>query len=195
MFTGIIETIGSILSLEKEKSNIHFEIRSSLSRFLKTGQSVSHDGVCLTVTKTGKISHWVTAIHETLERTNLKNWNAGYFVNLERCLKANGRIDGHFVQGHIDVTAKCLEIILSNGSWEFKFNYNSKYFNLLVYKGSVSINGVSLTVAKLTKTSFSVCIIPQTFNFTNFQYIRTGDLINVEFDIFGKYIQKICNKN
>ncbi|OFY62447.1 MAG: riboflavin synthase subunit alpha [Bacteroidetes bacterium RIFCSPLOWO2_02_FULL_36_8] len=194
MFTGIIESTGTVLSLKRETKLLHVEIESSLSRNLKPGQSVSHDGVCLTITNVGKSTHRVTAVKETLEKSALKYWKTGSLVNLERCLKANSRIDGHFVQGHVDDTGKCLNAKNSSGDCKFFFSYNAKYSLLLINKGSISINGVSLTIAELNKKSFSVCVIPYTLQHTNFCLIKKDTFVNLEFDLLGKYINRIYSK-
>lgn len=195
MFTGIIEEIGIINSLIKERGNLIIQIQSNISSQLKTDQSVSHNGVCLTVTKKTKHHHFVTAIRETLQITNLKYLTIGDFVNLERSLIVGSRLDGHFVQGHVDQASKVEDIIDNNGSKELIVALNKKHVDLVVHKGSVCLNGISLTISKIKKGSFSVEIIPYTLEHTNFKNIKTGDLINVEFDILGKYIlRKFANK-
>jgi riboflavin synthase len=196
MFTGIIETVGKITNIVREKSNIHFTVQSAISTELKIDQSVSHNGVCLTVTKTIANTHEVTAIQETLDKTNLQFWQIGTLVNLERCMPANGRFDGHIVQGHIDQTGICTEAIETNGSWRYSFEYDtsSGVPNITVEKGSICINGVSLTVVNSKANGFSVAIIPYTFENTNFRTLQKGDTVNLEFDILGKYIQKILSR-
>jgi riboflavin synthase len=194
MFTGIIETFGCVEKIEKENSNINFTFSSSITSELKVDQSLSHNGVCLTVVKIIDKNYVVTAIEETLKRTNLGALGLGDMVNLERCMPANGRFDGHIVQGHIDTTAKCIEINNLNGSWVFVFEYEKNKNNITVEKGSVTINGVSLTVVNSEENIFSVCIIPFTFEHTNFNKLQLGSIVNLEFDIIGKYLKKLLNK-
>ena len=194
MFTGIIETFGRVEKIERENSNINFTFSSSITSELKVDQSLSHNGVCLTVVKIIDKNYVVTAIEETLKRTNLGALGLGDMVNLERCMPANGRFDGHIVQGHIDTTAKCIEINNLNGSWVFVFEYEKNKNNITVEKGSVTINGVSLTVVNLEENIFSVCIIPFTFEHTNFNKLQLGSIVNLEFDIIGKYLKKLLNK-
>lgn len=194
MFTGIIETFGRVEKIERENSNINFTFSSSISSELKVDQSLSHNGVCLTVVKIIDKNYVVTAIEETLKRTNLGALGLGDMVNLERCMPANGRFDGHIVQGHIDTTAKCIEINNLNGSWVFVFEYEKNKNNITVEKGSVTINGVSLTVVNSEENIFSVCIIPFTFEHTNFNKLQLGSIVNLEFDIIGKYLSKLLNK-
>lgn len=194
MFTGIIETFGRLEKIERENSNINFTFSSSITSELKVDQSLSHNGVCLTVVKIIDKNYVVTAIEETLKRTNLGALGLGDMVNLERCMPANGRFDGHIVQGHIDTTAKCIEINNLNGSWVFVFEYEKNKNNITVEKGSVTINGVSLTVVNSEENIFSVCIIPFTFEHTNFNKLTLGSIVNLEFDIIGKYLKKLLNK-
>jgi len=194
MFTGIIETFGRVEKIERENSNINFTFSSSISSELKVDQSLSHNGVCLTVVKIIDKNYVVTAIEETLKRTNLGALVLGDMVNLERCMLANGRFDGHIVQGHIDTTAKCIEINNLNGSWVFVFEYEKNKNNITVEKGSITINGVSLTVVNSEENIFSVCIIPFTFEHTNFNKLQLGSIVNLEFDIIGKYLKKLLNK-
>lgn len=194
MFTGIIETFGRVEKIERENSNINFTFSSSITSELKVDQSLSHNGVCLTVVKIIDKNYVVTAIEETLKRTNLGALGLGDMVNLERCMPANGRFDGHIVQGHIDTTAKCIEINNLNGSWIFVFEYEKNKNNITVEKGSVTINGVSLTVVNSEENIFSVCIIPFTFEHTNFNKLTLGSIVNLEFDIIGKYLKKLLNK-
>ncbi len=194
MFTGIIETFGRVEKIERENSNINFTFSSSITSELNVDQSLSHNGVCLTVVKIIDKNYVVTAIEETLKRTNLGALGLGDMVNLERCMPANGRFDGHIVQGHIDTTAKCLEINNLNGSWVFVFEYEKNKNNITVEKGSVTINGVSLTVVNSEENIFSVCIIPFTFEHTNFNKLQLGSIVNLEFDIIGKYLKKLLNK-
>ena len=190
MFTGIIETLGTVTTIEKDRSNVHFTIESPISGELKIDQSVSHNGACLTVVGLGNGSHRVTAVEETLRRTNLGQWTAGTLVNLERCLPMGGRLDGHIVQGHIDAVAQCVEVTETGGSWRFTFRYQPTPEHLLVDKGSVCLNGVSLTVVNPHDDLFSVAIIPYTWEHTNFKTLRAGDAVNIEFDILGKYISR-----
>ncbi|MBA2613286.1 MAG: riboflavin synthase [Bacteroidetes bacterium] len=194
MFTGIIETLAKVEKIEKEGSNVHFTFSSNVTHELKIDQSVAHNGVCLTVVKINGKDYSVTAIDETLQRTNLGELKIGQFVNLERCMPANGRFDGHIVQGHVDATAKCVEVKDLNGSWEFVFEHAKNKNNITVEKGSITINGVSLTVVISTDTTFSVHIIPYTFEHTNFKEIKTGTSVNLEFDIVGKYVAKLLNR-
>ncbi|MBA3683228.1 MAG: riboflavin synthase [Bacteroidetes bacterium] len=180
MFTGIIETMSKVERIEKEGSNVHFTFSSSVTHELKIDQSVAHNGVCLTVVKIDGKKYTVTAIDETLKRTNLGELKTGDLVNLERCMPANGRFDGHIVQGHVDTTAKCIEVKDLNGSWEFVFEHEKNKNNITVEKGSITINGVSLTVVRSTETTFSVHVIPYTFEHTNFKDIKLGTRINLE---------------
>jgi riboflavin synthase len=193
MFTGIIESVGEVLGLEKSGSNLTFTIQSGLAPELKIDQSVSHNGVCLTVVVVDADRYQVTAIDETLKKTNLGEWKAGTKVNLERCMAANGRFDGHIVQGHVDQTAMCTAVIEQDGSWLYDFEYDAQMGNLTVEKGSISINGVSLTVFNSAENTFRVAIIPYTYEHTNFHQLRLGDRVNLEFDIIGKYLKKIIS--
>ncbi|KXO00687.1 riboflavin synthase subunit alpha [Aequorivita aquimaris] len=190
MFTGIIETIGEIVQLTKEGENLHIEIKSPLAQELKIDQSVSHNGVCLTVVEVKEASYVVTAIQETLDKTNLKTLTKGSLVNLERAMKLGDRLDGHLVQGHVDGTAICKKVENSNGSWVFTFEYDNSEFST-VEKGSITVNGVSLTVVESKNGAFSVAIIPYTFENTNFNKIEQGTEVNLEFDIIGKYVKSI----
>ena len=192
MFTGIIETVGKVTGINKSGSNVEFMVSSSISHKLSTDQSVSHDGVCLTVTKVEGTSHCVTAINETLERSSLQGWQKGQRINLERCMKANGRYDGHIVQGHVDAIAKVISIESRNGSWLFQFELEKE--GLMVEKGSVCLNGVSLTCFDIRSNKFSAAIIPYTFKHTNINRLQPGSIVNIEFDIVGKYICRILNK-
>ncbi len=192
MFTGIIECMGEIVLIENESGNLHFTIQSPISSELKIDQSLSHDGICLTVTAISENTHRVTAIAETIRRTNIQNWKIGGCVNLERCTPLNGRLDGHIVQGHVDIAATCTDIIQDQGSWLFHFSHSSD--QLTVEKGSICINGVSLTVVKSDTNSLSVAIIPYTYEHTTFQFLKPGDRVNLEFDIVGKYLQKLFNQ-
>lgn len=193
MFTGIIETLARVEKIENENSNINFTFSSKLTHELKIDQSVAHNGVCLTVVKIEENNYTVTAINETLKRTNLGTLNVGNHVNIERCMPANGRFDGHIVQGHVDTTAKCIKVNDLNGSWEFVFEHEKDKNFVTVEKGSITINGVSLTVVESTNTTFSVHIIPYTFEHTNFHEIKPGSIINLEFDIIGKYVAKMLS--
>ncbi|MFY7787582.1 MAG: riboflavin synthase [Thermoflexibacteraceae bacterium] len=193
MFTGIIETFATVTAIRQEQSNVIFEFESPISQELKIDQSVAHNGVCLTVTAVNGNRHTVTAIDETLQRTNLGKLVVGSRVNLERCLRADGRFDGHFVQGHVDQTAECTEVTDLGGSWRYVFQYDATKGNFTVEKGSICVNGVSLTVVDSPKGSFSVAIIPYTYEHTNFKTLQVGDTINLEFDVLGKYIKKIMD--
>ena len=190
MFTGIVEEIGEVIDVMKEDQNAHFVIKSVISSELKIDQSISHNGVCLTVVEQQEDWHKVTAISETLGITNLNSLKKGDLVNLERCLRVGDRLDGHMVQGHVDSTAKCIKVTEENGSWRYLFEGNSEVKQLVVYKGSICINGVSLTVTKTMNQEIEVAIIPYTYEHTNFQQIQVGDLVNIEFDILGKYFLK-----
>ena len=192
MFTGIIEEIGYVLNVEKQKDNLNFCIKSRITDELKVDQSVSHNGVCLTVVKIDKDKYYVTAIKETLKKTNLSFLKENDLVNLERCLKLGDRLDGHLVQGHVDQVGICKKIIEENGSWYFSFEYK-KSENITIEKGSIAINGVSLTVVNSKRNAFSVAIIPYTYNHTNFKNLNIEDEVNLEFDMVGKYISKLVN--
>lgn len=194
MFTGIIETLAKVERVEKSASNVHFTFSSGITSELKIDQSVAHNGVCLTVVNINGDQYTVTAIDETLKRTNLGELNVGDIVNLERCMPANGRFDGHIVQGHVDTTAICKKVSDLNGSWEFEFEYEKNPKHITVEKGSITVNGVSLTVVRSTDTLFSVHIIPYTIEHTNFKNIKSGTKVNLEFDIVGKYIAKMLGK-
>lgn len=191
MFTGIIETLGTLEKITKEGTNIHFDIRSELTSSLKIDQSVAHDGVCLTVVGITDNSYRVTAIDETLQITNLKSWAVGKKVNLERCMPANGRFDGHIVQGHVDQIGKVQQILEQDGSWLFDFSFDPAIGNVTVEKGSITINGTSLTCFNSKNGAFTVAIIPYTYEHTIFHQLSLGDEVNLEFDIVGKYIQRI----
>lgn len=191
MFTGIIETLGVVKDIKKEQSNLHFYIESTISNELKIDQSVAHNGVCLTVVEVANNVHKVTAIDETLRKTNLGFLQIGDIVNLERCMPANGRFDGHIVQGHVDQTATCIEKTDQQGSWLFTFQYDTSTNNITVEKGSITVNGISLTVVNSQKDKFSVAIIPYTIEHTNLKFVEEGDIVNLEFDIVGKYVSKI----
>lgn len=182
--------MGTVTDIQSSGSNRIFWIESSLSAELKVDQSVSHNGVCLTVEEVSDTRHRVTAIGETLSKTNLGSWAPGTWVNLERCLRLNDRIDGHFVQGHVDGTGTCINKVEKNGSWEFEIEIPRDFATLVIEKGSVCLEGVSLTAFRITEYSLTVAIIPYTYQHTNFQYINKGDILNIEFDVLGKYIQR-----
>ena len=191
MFTGIIESIGKIKSLVKERDNLHIEIASELAPMLKIDQSVSHNGVCLTVVSLTDTSYVVTAIKETLDKTNIGQLQIGSVVNLERAMKLGDRLDGHIVQGHVDQTAVCQRVIEQNGSWIYTFSYDHSLNNITIEKGSVTVNGVSLTVVDSRESTFSVAIIPYTYEHTNFNTFEKDTLVNLEFDVIGKYVKRI----
>jgi len=188
MFTGIIESVGTVKEVILNGSNRTFWIHSPISAQLKVDQSVSHSGVCLTIEELGEACHRVTAIEETLLKSNLGDWNEGSLVNLERCLQINDRIDGHLVQGHVDTKGICKKRKEKDGSWEFEFEFPKKNAALIIDKGSISLNGISLTVFDVKKKSFKVAIIPYTFEHTNIRMVNVGDTVNIEFDIIGKYL-------
>jgi riboflavin synthase len=192
MFTGIIETTGIVKEIELNGSNKSFWIQSSLTEQLKVDQSLSHNGVCLTVEAIHNSMHKVTAISETLLKSNLSLLEKGNDINLERCMEMNGRLDGHIVQGHVDTTGSCISVSEKNGSWEFTFEIDEKFASLIIEKGSITLNGISLTIFNLNKKHFTVAIIPYTFKHTNIQNIKTGTLVNIEFDIIGKYIARLA---
>ena len=193
MFTGIIETMGELVKVEKEQNNLHFHIRSNLTKELKIDQSLAHDGVCLTVVDIQGDIYTVTAVHETLQKSALGMWEVGRKINLERAMKIGDRLDGHLVQGHVDDTGKCIEIENQKGSWLYKFQFSGNNSNLIIEKGSLCINGTSLTIFNLTENSCYVTVIPYTYEHTNFHQLNVGDLVNLEFDMIGKYISKIKN--
>ncbi|MFY7811058.1 MAG: riboflavin synthase [Flavobacterium sp.] len=188
MFTGIIETIGKIIKIEAAQDNINFTIESSITHELKIDQSLAHNGVCLTVVGINQEQYVVTAVKETLDKTVLRTWKINDYVNLERALKVGDRLDGHFVQGHVDEIGICKNISNENGSWKFDFEYNQTSKNMNIEKGSIAINGVSLTVFNVIENTFSVAIIPYTYENTNFSQLKLGDSVNLEFDVIGKYI-------
>ena len=194
MFTGIIETLGEITTIKEEGTNLHFTVQSQLSNELKIDQSVSHNGVCLTVVALTDSSHTVTAIQETLEKSNLGHLKVGSKVNLERCMQMNGRLDGHIVQGHVDQTAICVKREELDGSWEYRFKYDAQNGNVTVEKGSVCVNGISLTVVGSADDEFSVFIIPYTYEHTNLHQVNVGDTVNLEFDIIGKYVARLVGR-
>ncbi|MEO7768173.1 MAG: riboflavin synthase [Ferruginibacter sp.] len=190
MFTGIIEEKGIIKKIITSGTNKSFWIASPLSKHLKIDQSVAHNGVCLTVEEVENQQHKITAIEETLKKTTLNNWEKDTVINIERCLPMNGRLDGHIVQGHVDAVARCIKIVGKDGSWEFSFQFDKKFAELVIEKGSISLNGISLTIFNLKEDQFTVAIIPYTYEHTNMQYLRAGDEINIEFDMIGKYVTR-----
>jgi len=194
MFTGIVEAIGQVENIETEGSNLHFTIKSNISSELKIDQSVSHNGVCLTVVNIDKDCYTVTAIDETLKKSNLGTLKVNDEVNLERAMKLGDRLDGHIVQGHVDQTAICESISSEDGSWFFSFSYDNSLGNVTIEKGSITVNGVSLTVVDSKDNTFSVAIIPYTYRHTNFKNLKIGDLVNLEFDVLGKYVKKLMGK-
>ncbi len=192
MFTGIIETLGTIQEIKHEKDNIHVTIEANITNELKIDQSVAHNGICLTVVAIKDSTYTVTAIDETIQKTNLGEWQKGDLVNLERAMKLGDRLDGHIVQGHVDQTGTCISIEETNGSWLYTFEYDDKLNNLTIEKGSITVNGVSLTVVNSQKNQFSVAIIPYTHEHTNFKNFKVGSKINLEFDVIGKYVSRLC---
>ena len=190
MFTGIIEATGTIEAIEKNGTNVSYWIASPVSNELKVDQSVSHDGVCLTVEAVENNRHRVTAIEETLSKTNLLSWQKNTQVNIERCMQMNGRIDGHLVQGHVDATASCIEVEQKDGSWEYRFQVPAEFTHLIIEKGSVCLNGISLTAFDIKFNSFKVAIIPYTYAHTNIQHVKKGIVVNIEFDVIGKYLAR-----
>lgn len=192
MFTGIIEELGTVINIVKEEGNLHLTMEATLCAELKIDQSVAHNGVCLTVVSVKGNEYTVTAIQETLDKTNIGSLCIGEQVNLERCMKMGGRLDGHIVQGHVDKTAVCTQIKQKDGSWIFSFEYLKNHpSEITVEKGSITVNGTSLTVVNSKDNSFSVCIIPYTFEHTNFKQLKKGDKVNLEFDIIGKYVARM----
>ncbi|PZQ91126.1 MAG: riboflavin synthase [Flavobacterium johnsoniae] len=191
MFTGIIETLGTIKDLRKEGENIHITLSSSVTHELKIDQSVSHNGVCLTVVGISNDQYTVTAIKESIDKTNLGEWKIGDQVNLERAMRLGDRLDGHIVQGHVDQTGTCISIEEADGSWYYTFEYDPKLSNITIEKGSITVNGVSLTVVNSQKNAFSVAIIPYTYEHTNFKNFEVGTKINLEFDVIGKYVSRL----
>ena len=192
MFTGIIEALGQVKDIQINNGNTRFWVSSPLSASLSIDQSLSHDGVCLTVEEIKEDMHRVTAIAETLSKTSLNNWKKSDTINLERCLEMNGRLDGHIVQGHIDTVAICNDIIKKNGSLEISFEIPDSFSTLIIEKGSITINGISLTLFNVTATGFTVAIIPYTLQHTNMQGIKPGAQVNIEFDVIGKYVNRIA---
>jgi riboflavin synthase len=195
MFTGIIETLGEVTNLVKEQDNLHLTIKSSITNELKIDQSVAHNGVCLTVIDIKKDEYTVTAIKETLDKTSISKLQIDDKVNLERAMKLGDRLDGHIVQGHVDQTATCIAIEAANGSWVFTFSYNPTLNNITIEKGSITVNGTSLTVVNSKKDTFSVAIIPFTYEHTNFNTFKMGTIVNLEFDVLGKYVAKLMDVN
>lgn len=191
MFTGIIETLGTVKQLSTIKDNLDITIESTIASQLKIDQSVAHNGVCLTVVEINDNQYRVTAIKETLDKTNIGDLQINDFVNIERAMKLGDRLDGHIVQGHVDQTAVCIEAKDTNGSWLYTFEYDSKLNNITIEKGSITVNGVSLTVVNSQKNSFSVAIIPYTYEHTNFKQFKIGTKINLEFDVIGKYVKRL----
>ncbi len=196
MFTGIVEKTGKIVQIEQENTNFHFTIEVDFGHELKIDQSMAHDGCCLTNVKVDveKQQYVVTAMDETMLKTNLKSWHVGYEVNLERSMKLDGRFDGHIVQGHVDQTAVCEKVVDEDGSWRFYFTYDAEQNNFTVPKGSITVNGVSLTVVDSEKGRFSVAIIPYTYQVTNFHNFKPGSIVNIEFDVLGKYVQRLMEQ-
>ena len=194
MFTGIIEAFAKVYNIKKEEDNIHITFQSSISSELKVDQSIAHNGVCLTVVSCDEKFYTVTAIKETLDKTNLGQLKVGDLVNIERAMKFGDRLDGHIVQGHVDQTAKCISINTLDGSWNYTFKYNKNSNNITIEKGSITVNGVSLTVVNSKENEFSVAIIPYTYENTNFKIIEVGQTVNLEFDMIGKYITKLYLK-
>ena len=190
MFTGIIESLGKITDLKVDRGNIDFTIESDISKELKVDQSVSHNGVCLTVTETNNNTHTVTAVKETLDKSSLTNFLVNDLINLERAMKLGERLDGHLVQGHVDGVAKCLGISVNDGSWIYKFEFDISNEMLLIEKGSICINGVSLTVFDIVENTFQVTTIPYTYENTSFKTLKEGDIVNIEFDMIGKYLAR-----
>jgi len=194
MFTGIIETLGKITDLKQNQGNLHITVESTIAHELKIDQSVAHNGVCLTVVAVADGLHVVTAIEETLNKTSLAHFKIGEPVNLERCMQMNARLDGHIVQGHVDQTAVCTAFKELDGSWEYTFEYDAATGNVTVEKGSICVNGISLTVVNSQANSFSVAIIPYTFEHTNLHNVHEGSVVNLEFDIIGKYVARLMNR-
>ena len=188
MFTGIIETLGQITAIEISGTNCTFKVSSPISNELKEDQSLSHNGVCLTVEKTANGVHTVTAVQETLQKTTLGKWKPGKWINLERCLAAKGRFDGHFVQGHVDAAGTCIDKKTLDGSWEFRFEFPEKFAPLVIEKGSIALNGISLTIFDVTLNQFTAAVIPYTYEHTTMQYLLPGEKVNLEFDMIGKYV-------
>ena len=191
MFTGIIEKTGIIKEIISQGTNTSFWIESDLAAELKIDQSLSHNGVCLTVEEIKNGLHRVTAIEETVLKTNIDTWKKDTIINLERCMQLNGRLDGHIVQGHVDCTAVCIEVVEKPGSWEYSFSFPKKFAAFIIEKGSVTVNGISLTCFNITDNQFTVAIIPYTFEYTNVNSLKKDDLVNIEWDVVGKYVNRI----
>ena len=191
MFTGIIETLGTLVDVKKEQENLHLTVQSALTPELKIDQSVAHNGVCLTVVSKTDSTYTVTAIQETCLKTNIESWAAGDVINLERAMLLGARLDGHIVQGHVDQTGICTEIREADGSWYYSFEYDSNLHNITIEKGSITVNGVSLTVVNSKANAFSVAIIPYTYEHTNFHTFKVGTEVNLEFDVIGKYVSRL----
>jgi riboflavin synthase len=191
MFTGIIETLGIVQEIKKDKDNVHITIASSITDELQIDQSVAHNGICMTVVAINKNLYTVTAIGETIKKTNISYWQIGDSVNLERAMKLGDRLDGHIVQGHVDQVGTCIVAMETNGSWYYTFDYDGTFENITIEKGSITVNGVSLTVVDSRKNEFSVAIIPYTFEHTNFKNFKVGTKVNLEFDVIGKYVSRL----
>ena len=194
MFTGIIETLGVIHEIKKDKDNVHITIASAITTELKIDQSVAHNGICMTVVAINENLYTVTAIGETIKKTNISHWQTGDIVNLERAMKLGDRLDGHIVQGHVDQIGTCISVMETNGSWFYTFDYDEILENITIEKGSITVNGVSLTVVDSKKTAFSVAIIPYTYEHTNFKNFEWGTKVNLEFDVIGKYVSRLYSK-
>jgi riboflavin synthase len=193
MFTGIIETLGIIKEIQKEQGNLHITVASEITHELKIDQSVAHNGICLTVVKINQNEYTVTAIQETINKTAIGNWQVGDVLNLERAMKLGDRLDGHIVQGHVDQTGVCCGIKETDGSWEFTFEYDPLLCNITIEKGSITVNGTSLTVVNSERNRFSVAIIPYTYEHTNFHTYKVGTQVNLEFDVIGKYVARLTD--
>ena len=191
MFTGIIEQLGTVESVQKNGSNVTLTVKATLANDLKVDQSLSHSGICLTVESIQNDTYTVTAIEETLKKTSLSNWEVGTVVNLERCLRFDGRLDGHIVQGHVDTVGKCIEATTKDGSWEYVICFDKKFSTLIIEKGSISLNGISLTIFNVTDNSFTVAIIPYTYEHTNMHTLKVNEDVNIEFDMIGKYVNRM----
>lgn len=192
MFTGIIEQTGTVKKIIEKNGNRTFWIKSPLAKSLKVDQSVSHSGVCLTVEEIDGGKYRVTAIDETLQKTNLGKWQEGSSINLERCMQLNGRIDGHIVQGHVDTVATCIAVVPKEGSHEYRFNFDPSFAGLVIEKGSITLNGISLTIFNVSNDAFTVAIIPYTYDHTNIRFVKEGDMVNIEFDMIGKYVNRLA---
>ena len=195
MFTGIIEQLGTIENVKTSGSNVTLTVKAALAEELKIDQSLSHSGVCLTVETIDGNKYTVTAIEETLKKTSLSKWKIGTVVNLERCLRFDGRLDGHIVQGHVDTVGKCINATTKDGSWEYVISFDEKFASLIIEKGSISLNGISLTIFNITNSSFTVAIIPYTFEHTNMHTLVVNDVVNIEFDMIGKYVGRMNEVN